>query len=144
LSTSSGPPTPFGLPSSPASQAQGAGLFGVQTIPPTRSLSPQSSTQSQPGSSLFGAANVRYGGFGLQNLESAVIAAIDIKDKDKVEELLSLVTDPKEIDRALDIVATSGDLALMKILLSSPHANVDGLSCDTPLFRASLGVMSRL
>ncbi|KAJ5331152.1 hypothetical protein N7476_000935 [Penicillium atrosanguineum] len=163
MPTPFGPPHLFGLSSRPAAQAQEPGLFEGQKIPLTRPLTHQPSTMPQKGSSLFGARNSPFGagaslfgsgdktdsGFGLPSqrspmdhqhtqTKSAFITAINLKDNDKVEELLS-TTGSDEIDRALDIVATSGDPALMKVLLRSEHANVDGLGCDTPLFRASLG-----
>ncbi|KAJ5763655.1 Ankyrin repeat-containing protein [Penicillium manginii] len=53
-------------------------------------------------------------------------------------ELILLVNDGREIDRALDNAASQGKIDWIDLILTSPLANVDGTGSDTPLFRAGL------
>jgi ankyrin repeat protein len=67
-----------------------------------------------------------------------LLQAINLNAIDSVQELLPLANS-QELDEGMDAVASKGDVAIMKLLLSSSHVNVDCTSNDTPLFRAALG-----
>ncbi|KAJ5669013.1 Ankyrin repeat-containing protein [Penicillium macrosclerotiorum] len=74
----------------------------------------------------------------IERRKSAFSQAFFSNAMEVAEQLILLVTNEREIDDALDHAASYGKTDWVKLLLTSPLANVNGRSSDTPLFRAGL------
>lgn len=70
---------------------------------------------------------------------SAFSKALGAQNMEMIRYLIPLAKNPHEFASGMDTAATEGNIPMLKLLLTSPLANVNGKwSGDTPLFRAGL------
>ncbi|KAJ5985583.1 hypothetical protein N7522_012779 [Penicillium canescens] len=125
---------------------QGEGLFGASNSAPKPPIEqkhrgfygPPKTNMPGPGRFMGGAPFSEVAHSNVPKKPQTLLQAINLNAIDSVQELLPLAN-PQELDEAMDAVASKGDIAMMKLLLSSSHVNVDCTSNDTPLFSAALG-----
>ncbi|KAJ5369033.1 Ankyrin repeat-containing protein [Penicillium cataractarum] len=70
---------------------------------------------------------------------SAFSKALGARNMEMIRYLIPLAKNPHDFASGMDTAATDGNIPMLKLLLTSPLANVNGKwSRDTPLFRAGL------